>query len=171
VTEFSSDRLDFRTWRGDEEERLRDLMQDERMPEFWRPRWQGEKCGAWIAFQQAVYAQHRMCSWALWHRADEALIGFCGLVPMIETGELEIWWALGCDYWRQGLAGEAARRVAAYAKWRGHEQLVALTQPHNERSQRLADRIGMQCEGEIEWYGATAIRYVMALDAVTPIAP
>jgi RimJ/RimL family protein N-acetyltransferase len=118
-----------------------------------------------------VYAQSKLCSWALWQRTDDVLIGFCGLVPMIETGEIEIWWGLGRDYWGKGFATEAARRVAAHAKWLGHEKLVTLTQPGNERSMRLAERIGMKSEGEIEWYGSTGVRYVMSLENVIPMRP
>jgi len=144
MTEFTSDRLEFRTWCGDDEERLGTIMTDDRMPEFWRNGWAGEKIRKWLHFQQEVYKQSKLCNWALWHRSDNILIGFCGLVPMIETGEIEIGWALAQPYWKHGLATEACCRVVAYAKWLGHDKLVALTQPGNEPSMRLAERIGMK---------------------------
>ena len=172
MIEFTSDRLEFRTWSGDEEDRLHSIMTDKRMPEFWQKRWSADGyTRKIISMQQSVHDRYGICAWALWAKADDVLIGFCGLVPMPETGETEIWWTLGCDYWNRGLATEAALRVVAHAKWLGLTGLVTLTQPDNQRSQRLAERIGMDCEGEIEWYGSTGVRYVMSLDNVIPIEP
>jgi RimJ/RimL family protein N-acetyltransferase len=53
----------------------------------------------------------------------------------------------------------------------GRDKPVTPTQPHNDRSQRLAERIGMVREGEAEWHANTYVRYVMPLDDVVPIAP
>lgn len=170
MIEFTSDRLEFRTWSGEEDGRLHSIMTDTRMPEFWQERWGADGyTRKIISMQQSVHKRYGVCAWALWAKADEVLIGFCGLVPMPETEETEIWWGLGFDYWDKGVATEAALRVVTHAKRIGRTDLVALTQPHNEKSMRLAERIGMRNEGEVEGYGNTGIRYAMSLEDVESI--
>jgi RimJ/RimL family protein N-acetyltransferase len=170
MIEFTSDRLEFRTWSGEEEESLLSIMTDTRMPEFWKERWGADGyTHKIVSMQQSVHERFGVCAWALWEKADDLLIGFCGLVPMPGTEETEVWWGLGFDHWGKGLATEAALRVVAYANQIGRTHLVALTQPHNERSMRLAERIGMRNEGEVQGYGNTGIRYAMSLETVDPI--
>ena len=46
--------------------------------------------------------------------------------------------------------------------------LLAIRAPRFHRV-RLAERIGIQNQGEVEGYGAAGIRYGMSLDKVAPI--
>jgi RimJ/RimL family protein N-acetyltransferase len=172
MIEFTSDNLEFRTWSGEEEDRLHSIMTDVRMPEFWQKRWDADEYARrFITFVQTTHEQSKLCYWALWHKSDAVLIGFCGLNPMGDPGEIEIGWGLAEPYWTRGLATEAALRAVAHAKWLGYNHLVALTQPHNDKSMRLSERIGMQDQGEVEGYGNTGVRYWMSLEDVAPIEP
>jgi len=76
---------------------------------------------------------------------------------------IEIGWRLHPDFWRQGLASEAARRMAAFAfDTFPIEQLVAVRHPENEDSGRVMDRLGMRQRGLEPWYGTTVATHVIS---------
>jgi RimJ/RimL family protein N-acetyltransferase len=61
---------------------------------------------------------------------------------------LEIGWRLHPDFWRQGLASEAARGMAAFAFERFPiPELLAVRHPDNVESGRVMDRLGMHQRG------------------------
>ena len=65
----------------------------------------------------------------------------------IDPGEFEIGWWLAAEFWRRGLAGEAAAAVRddAFARV-GAPSVVARLQPDNHGSAGVARRIGMRHE-------------------------
>jgi len=85
--------------------------------------------------------------WTLRLRNREPIIGFAGLRPTDVAGEADLVYGLDPAYWRRGLATEAARAVLAY----GFERLcltriVANTDPPNQASIRVLERLGMRFE-------------------------
>ena len=88
--------------------------------------------------------------WALERKADQALIGFCG-IKLADTpgspieGEHEVGWRLREDAWGQGYAKEAAIASIDFAFSRlGAGRVVAITFPQNEASWGLMERLGMR---------------------------
>jgi RimJ/RimL family protein N-acetyltransferase len=88
------------------------------------------------------------------------LIGNCGLEVMRVGGEdvAELGYDFRSDYWNQGYATEAAITVRNYAR---HQlllpQLISLIRVGNNRSQRVAEKIGMShtasfTRGAIEYW-------------------
>lgn len=75
---------------------------------------------------------------------------------------LEIGWRLHPEFWRQGLASEAAQRMAAFAfeRFSAHE-LIATCHPNNAASIRVMARLGMQFRGCEIWYGEPCHTYVL----------
>src|SRR5690348_6627648 len=78
----------------------------------------------------AHWEQHGFGRWALIERESKKLIGWCGLLYLENTGEVEIGYGLAKPYWGKGLASEAATATMKY----GFEQLalaliVAITLP------------------------------------------
>lgn len=68
---------------------------------------------------------------------------------------LELGWRLHPDFWRQGLASEAAKRMAQFAfDSLQAEELYAVRDPDNLASGRVMDRLGMRFLGQETWYGA-----------------
>jgi len=81
------------------------------------------------------WTQHGFGLWAVIHRADQKLIGHCGLQFIPETTDVEVAYALAKAYWGIGLAPEAAHAALRY----GFEQLkldqiVAVAMPQNAAS-------------------------------------
>lgn len=72
----------------------------------------------------------------------------------LRQNPLEIGWRLHPDFWRQGLASEAAQAMAAFAFDRLQAaELLAVRDPDNLASARVMDALGMQYRGLQTWYG------------------
>jgi RimJ/RimL family protein N-acetyltransferase len=87
--------------------------------------------------------------WAVEEReAPGRLLGFCGLaVPMFLPRVLpavEVGWRLGRDAWGRGVATEAAGAALTFGFERLElAEILAVVHPENERSLRVAAKLGM----------------------------
>lgn len=91
--------------------------------------------------------------WATIHRPSGRFIGRCGLLPWTIEGrfQVEVAYLLARPFWGHGLATEAASAIVQHAFDRlGYSRLVCLIDPANARSIRVAERIGMHLELEME---------------------
>ena len=88
---------------------------------------------------------------AVIHKASGRLIGDCGLEWEDVQGALlpELGYDFHSDYWRQGLATEAATAVRDYAFGKlALSRLVSLIRAGNEASRRVAEKVGMKLVNE-----------------------
>lgn len=84
-------------------------------------------------------------------------------IESLRQNPLEIGWRLHPDFWRQGLASEAARCMAAFAFDRfAIDELLAVRHPDNDSSGRVMDRLGMRQRGLEPWYGTTVVTHVIS---------
>src|SRR5271165_1694051 len=76
--------------------------------------------------------------------ASPGIDGFCGFRFMDDGPDIELLYGLAEGYWRQGLATEACLAAIVYL-WRAtaFTVLYARTDPPNERSVRVIERLGM----------------------------
>ena len=73
--------------------------------------------------------------------------GLCGLVKRDGLDDVDIGYALLPQYWFNGYASEAALAVKEYAKTTiGLRRLVAITDPENQGSIRVLEKIGLEFE-------------------------
>ena len=92
------------------------------------------------------YSKDGFEMWAIIHKADQKLIGCCGLIPQVVDGqqETEMGYILAKQYWGQGLATEAAFAVRNYGFEKlGCDRIIALINPKNLASQNVAQKIGL----------------------------
>jgi [ribosomal protein S5]-alanine N-acetyltransferase len=93
---------------------------------------------------------------AVIHRADHRLIGYCGFFQqqVCGTDEIEIGYRLHDDYWNRGLATEAAQAVRDHA-FRDLilPRVISLIHPDNVGSRRVAEKNGMKIEKETVFRG------------------
>ena len=89
--------------------------------------------------------QRGFSTWAVVEKASGAVIGDVGFGLYEPTGEPELGYTLAASAWGRGYALEAARACvdAAFAHL-PQRRLVAKIEPENERSLRLAQRLGMR---------------------------
>lgn len=97
--------------------------------------------------------------WAAVEKTSARLIGYCGLFYYPDIGgkpEIEIGYRLARPYWGQGFATEAALAVREYSfKVLGLRRLIALIDPQNTASIRVAEKIGMLHEQDVMLEGYT----------------
>jgi ribosomal-protein-alanine N-acetyltransferase len=105
--------------------------------------------------------------WATIHKDTDHFIGRCGLLPWTieQCPEVEVAYLLDKAYWGQGLATEAAQAIADYGFEQLHlSRLICLIDPQNQASIRVARKIGMTLEKELEDEKGPYLVYSMLKD-------
>ncbi|WP_319422014.1 GNAT family N-acetyltransferase [Pleurocapsa sp. FMAR1] len=108
------------------------------------------------------YLEHGFGLYALIHKQNQNLIGYCGFFvqKVDEQKEVEIGYRLASQYWGQGLATEAATAVLEYGRSRfKFKRFVCLIEPANIRSIRVAQKLGMELEKKIIYHGIDVEMY------------
>jgi ribosomal-protein-alanine N-acetyltransferase len=104
---------------------------------------------------EKYYNNYGFGLWATVLKENNSLIGRCGLLYQdIEgTKDLELAYLLDSNYWGQGLATEAARSIIKIGFDRYHfKRIIAVINPQNTASIRVAEKVGMNYEREIAQY-------------------
>lgn len=123
---------------------------------------------AW--WQMARYMGHWQLRgfglWAVVERATDRLVGHLGFLEP-EGGEgFEIGWALARESWGRGYALEGVRAALDHAFTAlGRDRVLCVIRPENERSIRLAERLGAEYEREIVDSGRRLLVYVVTRGA------
>ena len=90
--------------------------------------------------------------WAAVLRENNSLVGRCGLLYQeIEgTKDLELAYLLDSNYWGKGLATEAAQSIVkiGFDRYK-FNRIIAVINPQNIASIRVAKKVGMNYEREI----------------------
>lgn len=110
----------------------------------------------WLERNLAHQAEFGYGLFAVIRTADHRLIGDCGLERLTADGRplAELGYDFRSDAWGRGFATEAACAVRDYAfAVLGLPQLVSLIRVGNLPSRRVAEKVGMRLQGEIERYG------------------
>jgi ribosomal-protein-alanine N-acetyltransferase len=94
-------------------------------------------------------ATGKMMKWAIARNSDDFVIGTATLFnPDLSNGRAELGYALGRDYWGQGLMGEALQALLRYAfEVLELRRLEADVDPRNAASIRTLERLGFKQEG------------------------
>lgn len=81
-------------------------------------------------------------------KASGVVIGVGGIQPLEQAGLFEIGWWIWKHYWNRGLATEMARGLVKYAfEVMRLPQVVAIVDPPNQASRRVAEKLGMTYQG------------------------
>ncbi|NJR44862.1 MAG: GNAT family N-acetyltransferase [Hyellaceae cyanobacterium CSU_1_1] len=108
------------------------------------------------------YLEYGFGLYALVHKQNQELIGYCGFfIQSIEQQkEVEVGYRLAKKYWGQGLATEAAKAVVEYGQQRfNFRRFVCLIEIKNNRSIRVAQKLGMKLEKKIIYHGLNVAMY------------
>lgn len=104
--------------------------------------------------------------WATVLKSEDAVIGYCGLIPQLvdDQPEVEIGYLVSRVYWRQGFASEAAIACRDYAFHKlGLRRLISLIDPANIASIGVARKVGMALEKQSFWQGKLMNVYSLKL--------
>ena len=125
---------------------------------------------AWLETCLERYQTWGFGPYAIVKQSSQNVMGYCGLFffPDLDgQAEVEIGYRLARSAWGQGYATEAALAVRDYAfTTLGIKRLIAMVDPSNVASIRVAEKIGMHYEKDVvfEGYSHPDHVYVIALD-------
>lgn len=151
TAERVTDRLVLRRWRAGDAARLAAINAD---PEVMRHIGHGHVLGRGLSDEliarfEEEWRERGFGPWAVALRGEpDALLGFCGLtVPMFLPDVLpavEVGWRFARPAWGSGYATEASRVALRFAfEERGMREVIAIIDPENARSLRVAEKLGM----------------------------
>jgi RimJ/RimL family protein N-acetyltransferase len=122
----------------------------------------------WIQTCLESYAVHGFGLYAVVEQSSGEVIGYCGLYYFPDVNgkpEVEIGYRLRRSAWGQGYASEAARAVRDFAfESLNLKRLIAIIDPGNAASIRVAEKVGMHYEGEVMFEGYTHPDYVYVIE-------
>lgn len=107
------------------------------------------------------WREHGFGAWAVeFKERAGTLIGWCGLQPLEDSGEVEVGYGFGKEHWGQGIASEAARACLRFGfEDVGLARIVAVAYPQNTGSRRVMEKIGMKYVKDAFFYGANIVYY------------
>lgn len=126
----------------------------------------------WVERNLEHQARHGYGLFSVIHKADQRLIGDCGLehLEVDGTEAAELGYDLRSDYWNQGLATEAAAAVRDYAFGAlGLPRLISLIRTGNEASRRIAEKIGMRHAADTTRDDQSYWLYALSRDECQPL--
>ncbi len=113
---------------------------------------------AWIHWNQRLYRERGFGLWLITLRETGEFVGDCGLTPQLVDGrtEIEIGYHVRADLQGRGLATEAAEACRDLARDAlGVRRLIAIINPANTPSQRVAEKLGLDHERDASVHGGT----------------
>ena len=121
-----------------------------------------KRAAFWIERQLARYAENRYGMMALINKANNELVGQCGLLTQMvdDKQELEIGYHLLPKYWKQGYAIEAAKTFRDFAfKNELSDSVISIIALENYPSQKVAVRNGMKVDKQSEFFDKDVLIY------------
>ena len=152
---IESSRLIFRQYNDDDFEFLYSLLSDPEMVKYIGLGKTRDKEGTKI-FLEWIYSTYKISSdrglMVFINKDNNIQIGHAGLIPQTVDGsdELEIGYWISRKHWEKGYATEAAITLRDYGRNQlGKDRFIALIQPDNLVSKKVANKLGMRLEKEI----------------------
>lgn len=117
------------------------------------------------------YDRHGFGLWAAVLKEDGRLVGRCGFLyqQVEDRREVEVTYLIDRHYWGRGLATEATREVVRLGFENfGFPRIVAMINPENVASVRVAEKVGMRYGRRVEFkeFGEVAMYALEARDFV-----
>ncbi len=144
-----------------EPEVRRYLWDDERIPR--------ERAEAVLAGSVESFESRGFGNWAVIHKENGELIGFCGFRSLEDEPEIELLYGISTPYWGMGLATEAARAAIRYGfEEVGFDRILGITDTENLASRRVLEKIGMKFEKHISREGRDETHYEIRREEFRP---
>ena len=147
---LETDRLLIRPWHADERAEFAKLTDDPEVTRFvhaGRP-YSEEEIDGHYARQARNLDVYGVCMGAVVEKSSERIIGLAGAQQLGTTPDLEIGWVFSRAAWGNGYATEAGAAALQHVlETIGRSRVVAIIDPDNHPSKRVAARLGMDLEG------------------------
>jgi RimJ/RimL family protein N-acetyltransferase len=162
MNSLQTERLDLRMFRESDFDAYADICADAEVARYIGDGKPLSRIDAWrsLAFILGHWQLRGYGLWAVEERMSGELIGRIGCYYPGGWPGFEVGWALRRTSWGQGYATEGARAAMRYAFEKSEQpHVISLIRPGNERSIRVAERLGETLEGRTEVNGQEALVY------------
>ena len=116
---------------------------------LWEPHTDPQRTYDYLAYLQTLYRKGEFYDWAVVTNDEKKMIGTCGFTSLdFNHNAAEIGYVLNPDYWGNGIATEAVRRVLDFAfRELNVRRVEAKYIIGNDASRRVMEKCGMTYEG------------------------
>jgi len=146
---IETERLVIRPWQPDDRPAFTSLMSHPEVTQYvhgGKPYTEAE-VDQWFERQARQIADYGMCMGALVEKSTNVVAGLSGVQPLGSTTDLEIGWILARETWGRGFATEAGAACMRHVLGTlNRPRVVAIIDPENDPSKRVAARLGMTYE-------------------------
>ena len=154
---LETDRLLLRRLTLDDVDNLQGIFSDQKAMQYYPATKSRKETIEWIGWNLKSYSEHGFGLWAVIRKDTSTFAGQCGLIMQRNVDgrdEVEIGYSFLRGQWNSGFATEAAIacRNFGFANL-NLTRLVSLIDPENRASKRVAEKVGMSCEKEIDRWG------------------
>ena len=116
----------------------------------------------WVKLISSKWKTEKVGLCAVILKETNEFVGWCGLWILVETGEIEVGYAIATKYWKKGFAAEAAEICLQYGfNELNLDKIVACANPKNEGSQAVMRKIGMTFDHIGKYYGTDLVHYTI----------
>lgn len=164
MQELETERLWLRQFRYEDLDRMAEIFGD---PEVMRYISSGTKTRAELeaTFPAMLerYDRWGFGMWAVIEKANQCLLGRCGLIYLDGTPEVELGYAIDKKCWNRGFVTEASIACLRFGfEQAGLDRIVAIAQPANIASQRVMQKVGMKFEKNAHYYNTDVVYYAIS---------
>lgn len=169
---IETDRLQLREFVLEDSSALSAVLGDAEVMKFGPGIQSLQEIQYWLADAINQYKLRGFGPWAVTRKDSETLLGYCGLfyfADLAGSKEIEIGYRFARSQWGHGYATEAAAAVREHAfNQLRIARLVAMIDPGNTASLRVAEKLGMHYKKEIMLEGYTHPDYLYEI--INPLA-
>jgi RimJ/RimL family protein N-acetyltransferase len=169
---LETERLRLRRYRLGDVDALARMFADAEHMRYYPAPFDREQTREWVEDQVERYERDGFALWVIEDPATGAVVGTCGPAVRVVEGvdEIEIGWHVRPGWKGRGIAPEAA---AASRDWLFEhvdaDHVISLVRPENLPSARVAQKIGMRVDREVEYHGLAHV--VWRADRGSALAP
>ena len=122
-----------------------------------------------LEFYLDCHRQHGFGMCALLGKEDGEMIGWSGIQPLEDSGQIEVGYGFDRPHWGKGYATEAAAAWLRYGfETVGLPRIVAVAEPENAGSRRVMEKLGMRYERTARHYNIDCVLYAITREEFTP---
>jgi RimJ/RimL family protein N-acetyltransferase len=164
----ATERLAFREMTDDDLDDMAALLGDPAVMTYYPRPYTRDQAQDWIAWNRRLYRDHGHGLWIVTLRETGEFVGDCGLTPQTIDGvtDVEVGYHVVARLQGSGLATEAARACRDHARdVVGTDRLIAIIDPDNRPSRRVAEKIGLHLEkSTVNRHGTPVVIYATTFD-------